>query len=74
MHVFNRPSGSITSQSQMHVFDQTQLSDSAPSLFPSVRLVHIRNDPVRHGLHVPVPVLAVLSPALLFVTALAVEK
>jgi hypothetical protein len=37
-------------------------------------LVHIRYDPVRHQLAVPLPVLAIFSLALLLITALAVDE
>lgn len=39
-----------------------------------MRSVHVRDDSVGNVLDVAVPVLAVLLPALLFVTALAMQK
>ena len=37
-------------------------------------LINVRNDPIRHQLHIPIPILAVLSPTLLLVPPLPMEQ
>jgi hypothetical protein len=49
-------------------------SDSAPSASICACLVDVRDDSPRDVLDVSVPVLAVLSPALLLVAAFAVDE
>jgi hypothetical protein len=61
--------------------DRRRTSSTRPSWVDSVsprasraRLVHVRDNSVRHVLDVPVPVLAVLPPAFFFVAALTMYK
>jgi hypothetical protein len=66
----------------MHVFNQIQpdRSNSVASLafiFHShtvLGLVHVRNDPIRHQLNIPIPIFAILPPALLLVSPLTMNK
>lgn len=87
MHVFDR-SGSVASFSvritpkEMHVFDQ---GGSVASFLPQPKthprkenqekpLVHIGHNPPRHNLAVPLPILPILPPALLFIPPLPVHQ
>jgi hypothetical protein len=74
MHVFNRPSGNIASSLRCTSSTKPSWVDSVPPRAPFPRLVDVGNDSVRDVLDVPVPVLAVLPLALLFVAALAMYE
>ena len=74
MRVFHRTHSGFVSV-VMHVFNQTT-PDSVASHSPHITnlLINTRNNPPRHKLHIPVPILTILPPALFFVAALPMHQ